>query len=195
MPRIKLLVFAQSLRVFTALQLGQILFAHNPDRFSIGGLRSARNQSQKWCRQEVIAGDLEKIKGGYRVKGCKSEGKEHSLKLSDRFVELYKIPSIQPVVHREKFINEINRQPDALILLKRNGKGACLILEEVNTETERYLQSKVNDWNSWDKATQYLSELFQYKIPFFNIVIAGTKDIPRGCYSFENYLKEVKKDG
>jgi len=191
MPRGDLFSVVQSLRVFTAVQLSEILYAHSPGKYK--DVHSTRVQADKWIKKNP---DIEKVKRGvYRIKGCKSEGGEHSLKLSQTLTELYKIPAVEPVIFREKYIAEIERYPDALILLKCTGRGACFVLEQVNEETEEYLTAKVKEWQSWEKANDYLSQTFNYRIPHFEIVISGTQIIPRGCYALKNYLQEVMKDG
>ena len=181
-----------AIKIASVKLAGEILFARNLYDTS----NSANSNARKILEELTAINKLEKIRGGYRVKGCKSELKGHSLKLSQTLTELYKIPDVVPVVIREKKI-PINLIPDALVLLMRNGKGACFVLEEVNEETEDYLNSKVQDWRSWEKANEYLGQLFNYEIPHFDIVVSGAEPVPvpMGCYSFENYIKEVMKDG
>jgi hypothetical protein len=55
-------------------------------------------------------------------------------------------------------------------LIIKDNRGLCLILEVCNTEPEQYFQSKVNVWNNWPGSLEYLSQLFKYKIPHFDIV-------------------------
>ncbi|RJR18186.1 MAG: hypothetical protein C4581_06620 [Nitrospiraceae bacterium] len=175
----------QSLKILDAKLLGEIYYKQG----LYNSVHSGRTNAQKHLNRLHSEGKLERIGKYYRVKGCRSEGGDHSLKLSEALTEILKITGIQPVIFRETK-TPLNLIPDAMVLLIKDGKGLSFILEVANEETDNYLQSKVNDWRAWRAAKEYLSDLFKYQIPHFDIVVKGDY-VPDGCYPFASYLKEV----
>ena len=153
-------------------------------------VHSARVQVQKDFNRRVDLKQLERGKGYYRVPGCEGEYGDHARLLTTSLVELFKHGD--PIIFREHFISEIALRPDALVLLKKEGRGLCFVLEVCHTETPEYLQQKITVWKNWDKSLDYLSGLFGYRLPNFEIVIAG-ETVPDGCWEFNRFIKEVVK--
>jgi hypothetical protein len=172
-----------SLKIVDALTVGEVLHAKGV----YASVHSARVQAQKALNSLVDLGKLEKGNGYYRTLDCKSEYAEHARLLTKALAELFKHG--EPVIFREHSITEVALRPDALCLLTREGKGLCFVLEVCHTETPEYLNQKITTWKNWDNSLNYLSRLFGYKIPHFEIVVAG--DAPRGCYEFNRFIKEV----
>ena len=169
----------QSLRIADPITVGEILLAKG----LYSTLQSARVNAQKKLNQLVAQGALERGHGFYRALGCKSEYKEHSQLLTKTLAELFKIPA-KPIIHREITIPEVGLRPDAICLITKDNQGLCLILECLINETESYYAMKENTWNNWDGATDYLSQLFGYSIPHFELVPIITVD------GFKEFLKE-----
>ena len=180
---------SQSLQIFSALDVGAILYARTPDKYK--DLHSARVQAQKALNNEVELNHLEKCKGFYRVPGCKSEHGEHSRLLTQYLVEILKVTDA--TIYREHIVSEIGLRPDALVLITHGDRGLCVILEVVHNETQEYLKQKVSAWNGWTGSNQYLSQLFGCLIQGFSIVTAGVS-FP-DCVTFDDFLAEVKGHG
>lgn len=131
---------------------------------------SSINNSYKALNNLVDAGKLEKGDSSYfRLKGCKSNYCEHAQLLTKALADILKF-NYTTKIFREHTIAEKGLRPDSLILLTRVNEGICFVLEVCNNETPEYLQQKINTWNAWDGATEYLSQLFGVKIPHFDIV-------------------------
>lgn len=170
----------RSLRIADSLTIGEILLAQK----QYSNLQSARVNAQKKLNELVSLGQLERVANYYRAPGCQSEYKEHARLLTKALAELFKLRDITPVIHREHTV-PVGLRPDAICLLTKDNQGLCLVLEVLINETPEYLRMKQNTWNSWDGATEYLSRLFNCKIPHFDIVpIVALGD-------FTAFLKEV----
>jgi len=170
----------QSLRIADSLTVGEILLAKK----LYSNLHSARVNAQKKLNELVALGKLEKGNGFYRTPNCRSEYKEHSLLITKALAEVLKL-AVQSTIFREITIPEVGLRPDAICLLTKDHQGLCLILEVCNNETPEYLQSKINVWSNWQGGTEYLSQLFNYKIPHYEIVPITVLD------GFITYLQEV----
>jgi len=173
-------VILQSLRIADPLTVGEILLAKK----LYSNLHSARVNAQKKLNELVALGLLEKGPGFYRTLDCRSEYKEHAQLITKALAEVLKL-EVQSTIFREITIPEVALRPDAICLLTRDQQGLCLILEVCNNETPEYLQSKINVWNNWQGDTQFLSQLFNYKIPHYEIVPITVLD------GFTSFLKEV----
>jgi hypothetical protein len=172
----------QSLRIADPLTVGEILLAKK----LYLNLQSARVNAQKKLNELVSLGHLERGDNYYRVLNCKSEYKEHSRLLTKALAEVLKL-EVQSTIFREITISEVGLRPDAICLLTKNNQGMCLILECLINEPPEYLQMKQNTWDNWPGATEYLSQLFKYQIPFFELVpIVAIGD-------FKSFLQEVTK--
>jgi hypothetical protein len=170
----------QSLRVADSLTVGEIFLAKG----LYSNLQSARVNAQKKLNELVALGQLEKADNYYRTPDCKSEYKEHARLLTKVLAELFKLPSVEPVIYRE-ITTPVGLRPDAIVLLTKENQGLCLILEVLINETEAYFQMKKNTWDNWPEATRYLSELFNYKIPNFELLPITVLD------GFISFLKEA----
>ncbi|MDA8161690.1 MAG: hypothetical protein M0022_02120 [Desulfobacteraceae bacterium] len=186
MSKYEVLPLVDSLKIIDALTLGEILSAKG----IYSSVHSARVQAQKALNALVDLGKLERGAGYYRTPDCKSEYGDHSRLLTKSLAELFKHGD--PVIFREHTITEIALRPDALVLMKKKGRGLCFVLEVCHTETPEYLQQKVTAWRNWDKSLDYLSGLFGVRVPGFAIVVAGD-NIPDGCWEFNRFIKEVVK--
>lgn len=175
-----------SLRISDTLTIAEILYFNYPNYYS--NIHSTRVQVQKILNSLVDKKDLVKENGFYRVPECKSEYKEHSQILTKALAQVLKLNKTA-IIFRELNIPEISLRPDAVILLTNHNKGLCFILEAVNNEPLEYLQMKINAWRSWANANQFLTHLFGYVIPCFDIVTTG--DSTLGAFNLNDYLKEV----
>jgi hypothetical protein len=176
-----------SLKIVDALTVGEILQARGVYSF----VHSARVQAQKALNSLADLGKLEKGKGYYRTLDCKSEYSEHARLLTRSLAELFKTGA-EPVIFREHSITEVALRPDALVLLKKEGQGLCFVLEVCHTETPEYLNQKITTWRNWDNSLDYISRLFKYEVPHFEIVVVGD-NVPSGCWELNRFIKEVVK--
>ena len=131
---------------------------------------SATNNAYKILCSLADLNQLEKGKGYFRIPGCKSEYQQHARLVTLVIIEiLLRYPD--SLIHREHSIPEVGLRPDILALLIRKGQeGRCLVTEIVNHELDQSLEKKRNAWESWSGATEYLSQLFGYRIPFFDFI-------------------------
>ena len=150
---------------------------------------SAVNNSYKWLNTLVDAGKLVRGDGFYRLPDCKSEYADHARALTKALAEILKL-NLDTHILREHTIAEKGLRPDALVLLTKEGRGLCFVLEVCVNEREDYLNQKINTWFLWDGANQYLSQLFGKRIKHFEIVTVGL-DTER-TFNFNQYLQEVK---
>jgi hypothetical protein len=158
-----------SLKVFTALDYGEILFARNPGKYK--DLHSARVQGQKDLNKQVALGQLEKRKRFYCVPSYQGEHKIHSTLLTQSLVKILK--RFDATIYREKLIPTVGLLPDSLLLIEKGNEGVCIVLEVIHNESSIYFQNKLNTWRSWDGDLNYLSNLFQVEIPHYSIVTSG----------------------
>ena len=168
-----------SLKIADALTVGEVLHA----RKVYSTLQSARVNAQKKLNQLADEGAIERIGGFYRTLQCKSNYEDHARFLTKILAEILKLH--ETIIYREHTIQEISLRPDAICLLTKDNQGMCLILEALINEPPEYFQMKVNTWNNWPEATQYLSNLFKYRIPHYEIIPVTVLD------DFISYLKEV----
>lgn len=169
------------------------------DKQIIGELMSSRgiwtagtssiNNAYKALTVLADLGKLVKGLGYFKIPNCKSEYQEHARLLTKVLGEILKVSDA--IIYRELTIPEIGLRPDAAVLLTREGKGKCFILEVVNNETEPYLNQKITALRTWKHSLTFLSELFKYKIPHFDIVTAGDSTFD-GTLQLKSYLEEVK---
>jgi hypothetical protein len=154
----------ESLKIADALTIGEILQAKG----LYSNVQSGRVNAQKKLNDLADLKQIEKCDGYYRVLDCKSEYKDHSKLLTKILAEVIKLNDA--VILREPTIIEMGLRPDAIILLTKDGKGLCIVLEVLINETEAYFTQKVNTWNNWPGSLGYLANLLSYKIPHFEII-------------------------
>lgn len=152
---------------------------------------SAVNNAYKILNTLVDAGQLEKGENYYRLVGCKSTYQEHARELTKALAEITKL-NLNAKIFREHAIAEVGLRPDAIILLTKEDKGLCLVLEVMNNETPGYFRQKVNSWENWEGAKDYLSNLFKTKIKEFDIVVSGNL-LSDDAIGFDTFLEEFKK--
>jgi hypothetical protein len=138
-------------------------------------------QAQRILNGLKDLGKLERGKGVYKLPSCKSNGSPHALSISQHIAEIFN-KFDNPIVFREKSIQEVALRPDILAFAIKENKGLCFVLEVVDAETEEYLKMKRNTWERWDKSTEYLSQLFAHKIRWFDFVTS---------HEFNTYLEEI----
>ena len=146
------------------------------------------NNTDKKLKDEVVKGNLIHEDDYFKLKTCEGKHSAHSRDLTDCLIDILLI-NPEAIIIRERLI-EISMIPDSLILLRKGDKARCLVLEVCTTETENFLQAKVNLWLNHPEANRILSDIFQVKIPHFDIIISG-KPAPKGTISLTQYLEEV----
>ena len=144
---------------------------------------SAVNNSYKSLCNLCDLGKLTKGDGYFKLTDCKSEYREHARLITQALAEILKLP-LDSTIYREITIPDVGLRPDAICLITKNNQGFCFILEVCNNETPEYLQSKINVWNNWPNDTAFLSELFGYRIPHYDIMPVTVLD------GFKAFLKE-----
>lgn len=151
---------------------------------------SARNQAHKYFDELALTNQIIKGKGFYAVKGYQGEFKEHDRLLSKLIARLLclKLPI---TVHREMSFPIIGIRTDLVVLIGKNGKAICVVIEVANNETPAYLNQKITAWKHWSEATQHLSNLFGVTIPHFSIVTHGISH-PLAV-DFEKFIEEVQR--
>jgi hypothetical protein len=170
----------EALKISDALTVGEILHAKGVYTTP----QSARVNGQKQLNLLADQGAIERVGGFYRTLGCKSEYKEHSQLITKTLAEVLKL-EVQSTIFREITIPEVGLRPDAICLITKDNQGLCLILEVCNNETPEYLQSKINVWENWTGDTQFLSQLFKYNIPHYEIIPVTVLD------GFKSFLEEA----
>lgn len=154
----------ESLKVASKHHVGQIMAARG--RWKQGA--SAVNNSYRILNDLVGLNQLERQNGFFRTIGCRSQLKEHSLYLTEALTEI--LSQYQAVIYREHEIKKIGLRADAICLITKDNFGFCFILEVLHNETEQYLAQKINVWEQWDGALEYLSRLFSVRIPHFDFI-------------------------
>jgi hypothetical protein len=154
----------EAVKVSDSKTIGKIMASRG--RYKEGN--SAIINSHKKLMEGVEARRLEKIPKAFRVVGCKSEWKEHAQLITSALAEII-INYPDSIIYREHQIQEVGLRPDAVCLIIKENLARCIILEIMNTETEKYLQQKINTWQQWPNALEYLSNLFGYRIPHYEI--------------------------
>jgi hypothetical protein len=129
---------------------------------------------------------IEKCDKFYRT-DTKSEYKDHAKKLTEILITLLQVEG-EITIHREITIQEIALRPDAIIFITRGSKAIVIILEVCLTETQEYLDAKIRTFKNWNKKLSYLSDLFNYPIPHYDVVVSGNLKTEN---EFNQYLKEV----
>lgn len=156
--------------------IGGDYMAHK--KFWTKGTSSVNNFYKGGCTL-VDAGRLEKGDGYFRLPGCKSDYKEHAQHLTKALASIIKL-NYTTTIFREHEIKEVGLRPDALVLLNRGNEALCIVLEVMNNETPQYLTQKINVWDNWQGAKDYLSKLFNTKIKAYDFVS-----------DLECYIKEI----
>jgi hypothetical protein len=163
----------ETLRIADKHTVGQIMSVRVGWKTKV----SAPNQAYKALGGLADLGKIEKHQGYFRLPGCRSEYGEHA-RLVTQAIAVLLIKYPDSIIHREHTIPEVGLRPDALVLIKNQNMGICIVLEVLVNETEEYYRSKENTWRSWEGATEYLSKLFGYRIPHFLIIpVKGGEDV------------------
>ncbi len=163
----EVLKIMEALVVATDRDVGEVMAARG--HWAAG--QSARVNSVKILKKLSELGNIERCDGFWRLRGSKSEHGAHSRMLTKALVELLKLDGMEAVeIYREHYAPN-DRRADALVLLKKAGKGFCFLLEVVHEEKEEYLKGKIRSWREWEDATEYLANLFKVNIPYFEVIV------------------------
>lgn len=154
----------QSLQIASDTIIGEILTSRNLVSWSPG--TSARNNARKLLKTL----DLTEGPGFFRIPSCNSNYEPHAKALTEHLAEILKITDAQ--IYREH-TTPIGLKPDALVLVQRDQKAICFILEIALNETFEYLEMKRNAWLHWKESREYLSDLFKITIPYYGFVVSG----------------------
>lgn len=157
--------YMQLLKISDKHPVGKIMAAKG--HWTAGA--SASNNTYKAQEQLAGRGLLEKCNGYFRIPGCASEYGEHARLLTRTLAEILMLP-FEATIFREHTIPAVGLRPDALIMLTDHNRALCLVLEAVNHESDRSLETKRNVWHQWPEARQYLRQLFKVTIPQFDFV-------------------------
>lgn len=74
-------------------------------------------------------------------------------------------------IFREHYIPKLDRRADAIVFLSTEDMGYVFLLETVHEEKEEYLSNKIRSWKEWPDATDYLSRLVGFEVPYFDIIV------------------------
>lgn len=158
----------QQLKVFSMAQLATV--AH--EKHEIGSsIQSAKAILSRHIKPMVEMGELKKTGAVYHLPHLKGTG-EHAMKTTDVAVELLRHWS-DVTLFRERRIHEVSMQPDLMAHIKDGERSCILIVETMINETENYFQSKRSTWEGWAGATEFLTELFGVKVPYFHLCTYG----------------------
>ena len=126
-------------------------------------------QAQKILRGLSDLGNVERKNKLYFHPGCKSEGGEHALAVTEIIAEIFNRFD-NPQILKEHFIEGKRLRPDLMCHVRKENQELCFIVEVVREESPEYLRMKRNVWDEWPEAYAYLSELFQAKVKHFDFV-------------------------
>ena len=158
----------------TARQIGEILHAK--------GLVSSIESGDATCRRVladlISKGEIKKEGSCYMLPNLSGFG-EHDKKLTEALVKIMKLWKCY--IYREHSIEEVGLRPDAIVIVVKDNKACCIILEVVNTEPDNYLKQKFTTWKGWKNNLSYLSSLTMTEVPFFIFCTYGrqVEGIPR----------------
>lgn len=131
--------------------------------------QSATVQAGRALDNLVALGKLKKVNGGwYMIPSCKAKPGEHSELITEQIVQLRK--KYRARVFREHLIEELGVRSDALVALIMEERAFCFALEVVIHEPEEHLKHKIAVYQNWQGATEYLSRLFSFKVPHFEVI-------------------------
>jgi len=140
---------------------------------------SSRVTTQKHLNQLVAEGKIKRGQGFYSTLDYTGSYNDHDKSITEAIATLLKL-KLPISAHREVSFKN-GRRADLVVLIGKNGKALCAIIECVNKETPQYLRDKLESYRIWDG--EELSELFGIPIPYFTVVVK-----PDG---FEKFIKEV----
>lgn len=176
-----------TLKISDPQTIGEIIVSKGLASWSSG--HSARIQAQKHLNKLADLGKIQKNPGFYRTLDCRSEYGEHSQKLTYCLAEIIKSP-VNPTIYREYLLPN-GLRPDAICLVRKNGKGLCFILEVVHKETPGYLQTKINEWKRSQTAHNAVEDLFGVKIPNIAFIVYG--GLTGDYVTFEQLIQELRR--
>jgi len=152
------------LKVATVKTISSILYpdSKNP--------HSSVVQTQKQLNVLVATGKLKRGHHWYAVNEYEGQFLEHDQKRTEVIARLIRLKLPISVFTEVSF--PIGIRSDVVVLIGRNGKAICSIIEICNKETEKYLQMKLNALKNWTGTNEALSKLFGCHIPTFSVVVS-----------------------
>jgi hypothetical protein len=150
---------------------------------------SARNQAHKVLDQLALTKRIKKGKSFYAVKEYQGEYRDHDRLGSQVIARL--ISTKLPITVLREVSCPIGLRFDIVTLIRKAGKGICAIIEVANSETPAYINQKITALRNWKDAPQFLTKIFNTRVPHFSIVLYGISH-PEAM-DFETFLKEVQK--
>jgi len=163
---------AINLHKFTPRVTGEVLVA----RGLAGNVPSGETLARRVLKDMEARGELTfhkfGTKGVYSLPGLEGYD-DHAEMITDALVKLACRWDIS--VARERLIESVAIRPDAMVLVRDGARHCCLIIEAVNTENIRFFEGKLQVWQKWGGACDYLSHLFGCPVPFFHLVTHGKK--------------------
>jgi hypothetical protein len=161
--------FINTLKIADPQTISDIIVARKLADWTSG--HSARVQAQKHLNSLADLKRITKHPGFYRSLDCQSEYNAHARLLTYALAEILKSP-YDPIVYREHSLPN-GLRPDALVLLQREDKALCFVLEVCHTETYDYLKGKYDEWIRWRDKRAYLTQLFRREIRYCAFVVSG----------------------
>ncbi len=92
-------------------------------------------------------------------------------------------------IEREKLIEAVALRPDCIALVQDGNRYACLIIEAISTENERYFQQKRTTWERWAEAKDYLSALFGIEVKSYHLCTYGKG---MGVMTLESAIQQME---
>ncbi len=182
----KIIKVIELLKVAKPLLIGQIAKTLWPNDFNYTTDVSLTNNIRKILDLQVELGNITRGKGHYAT-NYRGIFEIHDQKITDCIAQLI-FTGCSISAHREVSFSN-GRRADLVVLISKNGKVLCAIIEIIHTETETYLRDKLHSFRVWETASEELSQLFNTPIPYFTIITHGSDE----AMTFENFIEEVKK--
>ncbi len=174
------------LKVATALIVGQIMAQLGV--WSAG--QSATVQSQKHLNGWSDLGKIKRGNGYYATLDYKGSYADHDQLLTKCLAQLLALYP-NSIIKREVSL-PIGLRSDAIILLTKKNEGLSVVLEVCLNETQTYLNQKLSTWESWEGATETLSQLFGVTIPNYVISVeGGDYELEGRAVSFINLIDQI----
>lgn len=153
-------------RVADAKTVGEIVSA----RKNSTNPHSDRVQVQKQLNVLAETGELIRGDGWYATPAYRGVFGEHDRLITHCLAEILKIAP-QSLIDREVEFSP-GLRADAAVLLVKDGRGICFLLECLIHEDPKYLAMKLESYKHWQGATEALSRLFgyRYRIPHFSVI-------------------------
>lgn len=154
---------------------------------------SAVNNTSKFLVSLSDLGKLERLKNGiFRITGCRSEGKEHALAITDCAIDLMMTPHMV-TLKREHAIQESSLRCDLLTCIERpDGLGVIAYIEVLRNESKEYCDQKFNTLFAWPEMRSYMANLFNLdSCPKVLFITSGKENY--GYMTFKSFMEKVSQ--